>query len=178
VQVPRSQPSSAQIHAVYRDNVDAVFAFFAYTLDGSTAEELTAATFERVVRSWHRFDANRAAVRTWILAIARNILLDHHRRQRFRVGPSLDAAPELADRMVDHDHPGTSVLREEGLWRLLGPLSPRQREVLALEYGADLATRDIASCMGITESQVYDLRSRALRRLRDTVDRAGVMDTV
>jgi RNA polymerase sigma-70 factor (ECF subfamily) len=74
-----------------------VYAFFAYSVSHHVAEELTSATFERVVRSWGRFDPARSAQRTWILTIARNLLTDHYRQQRHRVGPSLDEHPELAE---------------------------------------------------------------------------------
>ncbi len=66
-----------ELRDVYRGNVSAVYAFFTYSVDAGTAEDLTAATFERVVRSWRRYDARRATVRTWVLVIARNILTDH-----------------------------------------------------------------------------------------------------
>jgi RNA polymerase sigma factor (sigma-70 family) len=80
----RSRPSKDELLAVYRENVNAVYAFFAYSVSHETAEDLTAATFERVVRSWARFDPDRAGPRTWVMAIARNQLSDHFRRQSHR----------------------------------------------------------------------------------------------
>src|SRR3712207_3487369 len=86
-----------ELHDVYRRHVAAVYAMLAYSVPADVAEDLTAATFERVVRHWSRFDPSRSSERTWILAIARNQLTDHLRRRAFRNGPSLDEHPELAE---------------------------------------------------------------------------------
>ena len=60
-----------------------VYGFLAYRLgDRDTAEDLTQATFERALRAWSRFDPRRASESTWLLAIARNLLIDHYRRDR------------------------------------------------------------------------------------------------
>src|SRR5437588_12613411 len=68
---------------VYQENVWRVYGFLAYQLrDRGLAEDLTQVTFERALRAWSRFDAARASEATWLLAIARNALIDHHRRRR------------------------------------------------------------------------------------------------
>src|SRR3954466_2732504 len=95
---------------VYRDNVKGVYAFFTYSVSRETAEDLTAATFERVVRSWARFDPEFATPRTWIMAIARNILADHFRRQSHRNAVSLDEHPALAASLATSDDPAAELL--------------------------------------------------------------------
>src|SRR5437660_8540838 len=68
---------------VYHEHVWRVYGFLAYRLrDRDLAEDLTQATFERALRAWSRFDPRRASESTWLLAIARNLLIDHHRRDR------------------------------------------------------------------------------------------------
>src|SRR5919206_4209906 len=100
-----SRPDRDELRQVYRDNVDAVYAFFAYSVSAQAAEDLTATTFERVVKSWRRFDPERAGVRTWIMAIARNLLADHFRRQAHRDAVSLDEHPALAASLAASDDP-------------------------------------------------------------------------
>jgi RNA polymerase sigma-70 factor (ECF subfamily) len=157
---------------VYRRNVSAVYAFFAYSVDAATAEDLTAATFERVVRSWRRYDERRASVRTWILVIARNLLADHFRRQSHRQGPSFDEHPALGGCTADEDDPAERCASVDAIKRWLLLLQPREREVLALRYGADLATGEIARCLGLSEANVHQIVSRALRRLRAILSEA------
>jgi RNA polymerase sigma-70 factor (ECF subfamily) len=154
----------------YRENVDAVYAFCAYSVDVTTAEDLTAATFERVVRSWRRFDSERASERTWILAIARNLLTDHFRRQGRARLVSVEEHPAVLDRLVDEKGPLEEELAREELERLLSPLSPRDREVLALRFGADLDGAEIAELLDLTTANVHQILSRSLRRLREVAD--------
>jgi RNA polymerase sigma-70 factor (ECF subfamily) len=167
-----------ELHEAYRGNVGAVYAFFTYSVDADTAEDLTAATFERVVRSWRRYRADRASVRTWVLVIARNILTDHFRRQRHRGGPSLDEHPALATWAAPDDDPARRWASIDAIKGWLRELQPREREVLALRYGADMPTDEIARCLGLSEANVHQIASRARRRLRaimgETTDGAGV----
>src|SRR4051794_32575045 len=69
--------------AVYDQHVWDVYGFLAYRVGlRQDAEDLTQLTFERALRAWGRFDPNRAAASTWLLAIARNVLIDHWRADR------------------------------------------------------------------------------------------------
>jgi RNA polymerase sigma-70 factor, ECF subfamily len=166
-----------ELHDVYRNHVSAVYALFAYYVSHDVAEDLTAATFERVVRNWSRFDPSRSSQRTWIFAIARNLLTDYFRRRSFRGGPSLDEHPELAERTAAIDDPVERQVTMETLKSWLGHLKPREREVVALRYGADLSTAEIARTLGVSEANVLQICSRALRRLREKLERAELRDT-
>ena len=144
-----------------------VYAFFAYSVDGATAEDLTSATFERVVRSWHRFDAERGSERTWILAIARNLLTDHYRRTGRAESVSVDEHPGLLEHLGAPDEALERPLSIEELKRWLEPLSAREREILALRYGADMEGVEIARLLDLTTANVHQILSRSLRRLRE-----------
>jgi RNA polymerase sigma-70 factor (ECF subfamily) len=175
--VGRTRPGADELEAVYREHVGAIYGFFSYSVGRDVAEDLTAATFERVVRSWNRFDASRSGERTWIYAIARNLLTDHLRRQRHRSGPSLDEHPALMDSIASADDAVQRTLDTDAVQRWLQQLRPREREVLALRYCVDLSVAEIARCMDLTEANVHQICSRALRRLRSTVrDRASAAD--
>jgi RNA polymerase sigma factor (sigma-70 family) len=163
------RPTVDELDAVYRAHVASIYGFFSYNVGRDVAEDLTAATFERVVRSWGRFDASRSTERTWIYAIARNLLTDHLRSQRHRSGPSLDEHPALLDNLASSEDPVQRTLGADAVSSWLGRLRPREREVLALRYCADLSVADIARIMDFTEANVHQICSRALRRLRSTV---------
>jgi RNA polymerase sigma factor (sigma-70 family) len=152
---------------VYEENVNAVYAFFAYSVSRDTAEDLTATTFERVVRCWSRYDAEQGSARAWIMAIARNALTDHYRRQAHRRTVSLDAHPALAESLVGSDDPAARCVSVELVRDWLGRLRPRERDVLALRFGADLTAAEIARQLDVSEANVHQISSRALRRLHD-----------
>lgn len=159
-----------ELHEVYRRNVSAVYAFFSYSVSADVAEDLTSATFERVVRSWLRFDPSRSSVRPWVFTIARNVLTDHYRRQSHRRGPSLDQHPALAASLAAPEDHARGWLGIQDIEDWLSHLRPREREVLALRYGADLSTDEIARCLGVSRANVHQISSRALRRLREIID--------
>lgn len=154
------------LRRVYREHVGAVYAFFGYAVDRAHAEDLTSATFERVLRAWSTFDPARAGERTWIMAIARNQLLDHYRRQRHRDAVSLDEHPLLLDSVVADDVLSDRLDQDE-VRSWLRDLPERDHAVLALRYGADLAARDIGGLLELSEANVHQILSRSLRKLRE-----------
>jgi RNA polymerase sigma factor (sigma-70 family) len=152
----------------YEDHVDRVYGFLAYRLGSRTdAEDLTQVTFERALRAWPRFNPRRATLATWLLAIARNALIDHARRERTR--PEGD---------VSHDDvPGGELPTAPGpeqetlgispeLAFALARLRKRDREVVALRFGADLTAAEIADLLDLSVANVQQILSRTLRRLR------------
>jgi RNA polymerase sigma-70 factor (ECF subfamily) len=143
-----------------------VYAFFAYSAPRSVAEDLTSTTFERVMRAWKSYDPEKASERTWILAIARNVLRDHFRRQRHRAGVSLDEHPEIAEALSVDDPEVERILSDDAVRAWLAPLSEREREVVTLRYAVELPAEEVAEVTGLSAANVHQIASRALRRLR------------
>lgn len=152
----------------YDDHVWDVYGFLAYrTGNRADAEDLTQLTFERALRAWNRFDPSRASLKTWLLTIARNLLIDEHRRARMApVRASLDdlgAREPAADDRYDLGLDGTLAAGLAGL-------SARDREILALRFGGDLDGPAIADVMDLSLSAVQQALSRSLRKLRAELD--------
>jgi RNA polymerase sigma-70 factor (ECF subfamily) len=168
-----------ELRRVYRAHVRAVFAMFAYTTGADVAEDLTSLTFEHVVRAWDRFDVRRGSERTWIIAIARNVLRDHFRRQTHPRPISTDEHPAVLDSLLASDEPLARLLTVEALKDWLGALGERDRLVLALRFGADLSAPEIAAATGLSVPNVHQIVSRSLKHLRVLAEpeRAGVSDS-
>jgi RNA polymerase sigma-70 factor (ECF subfamily) len=156
--------------AVYDDHVWDVFGFFGYRVrTREEAEDLTQATFERALRAWQRFDEKRATARTWLMSIAHNLLVDHYRRDR---SDRHDPVP-----VEDHQELDAGELLEESvlgissdLAEALQQLSDRDREVIALRFGGDLTGPEISEVTGLTLTNVQQILSRSLRRLREELE--------
>jgi RNA polymerase sigma factor (sigma-70 family) len=158
---------------IYDEHVWRVYGFFAYRLRSrADAEDLTQQTFERALGAWERYDESRgASVSTWLLVIARNLLVDHVRSARVdRAQPADDAdlatIPAAADRH--------SLGLAPDLERALAELGPRERELIALRFGGDLTGPEIAELMGLTLANVQQILSRSLRRMRASIERERV----
>jgi RNA polymerase sigma-70 factor (ECF subfamily) len=153
---------------VYEEQIWRVYGFFAYRLKSrQDAEDLTQYTFERAWRAWGRYDPARASVSTWLLVIARNLLLDHLRanstsRQRPATEGELEAITADPDRF--------SLGLEPEIERALSELGPRERELIAMRFGADLTGPEIAELTGLTLANVQQILSRALRRMRASIE--------
>src|SRR3954469_23153945 len=80
-----SEDSATAVARLFDEHVWDVYGFVAYRIGNrAEAEDLTQQTFERALKAWRRFDPSRAQPRTWLLAITRNLLVNHYRRDRSR----------------------------------------------------------------------------------------------
>jgi RNA polymerase sigma factor (sigma-70 family) len=153
---------------LYRSSRDDVYAYVASLLrDGPAAEEVTATTFERAYRKRRRFDPRRGEPRAWLFGIARNAALDELRRRGRQA--------ELAAEPADLDGAAVEASAEHSERRLalrdaLTRLEPRERELIALKFFAGLGNAEIASVLGVSESNAGTRLHRAVTKLREALD--------
>ena len=156
--------TEADWDVLYAEQLPRVYNFFRFRVgDGVVAEDLTSVTFEKAWVARHRYRRDLAAFSTWLLSIARNVAIDHYRKHRHH--EPLDAARDVADT----DTPETLAERRsdaERLARLLEGLPERERELIALKYGAGLTNRAIARHMRLSESNVGTILHRTTVELR------------
>jgi RNA polymerase sigma-70 factor (ECF subfamily) len=149
---------------VYAERLPGIYNYFRYRVgDGAVAEDLTSITFEKAWRARHRYRRDLAGFATWLTAIARNVAVDHYRAAR-RHAP-LEAAAEIAGGATPED---LAERRSDldRLGRLLEALPERERDLLALKYGAELTNRAIARMTRLSESNVGTLLHRTVQTLR------------
>lgn len=155
---------------IYDDEVWHVYGFFGYRVRSrELAEDLTQTTFERALKAWSRFDPARAGVRTWLLSIARNLLIDHYRREGSTHTESLMEG-EAGDAQVGGETDEIRLGVSPELESALATLGDRERELIALRYGGDLSGPEIAEITGLTLANVQQILSRSLRRLRAEIE--------
>ena len=156
-----------EFERLYAAEAQGLFAFLAYrTGDRSLAEDLLADAFERALRSRVKYDRRRGSAKTWLYAIALNLLRDHARRAAAesraleRTGAPGDAGEDPAFGGVEH---------RDTVQRALATLAPEEREAIALRFGADLTVPEIAAVLGEPLTTVEGRVYRALRKLRGTL---------
>jgi RNA polymerase sigma-70 factor (ECF subfamily) len=143
-----------------------VHGYLAYRLSSrADAEDLTQATFERAFKAWARYDPKRASVRTWLLTIAHNLLVDHFRQRASRPEAPLH---EGADSTAVEER--FSLGLDPALAGALEGLGERERELVALRFGGDLTGPEIAALTSLTLANVQQILSRALRKLRAALE--------
>ena len=170
--VPVAVDDAIDWDAVYREELSRVYGFHRYRVfDTATAEDLTSITFEKAWRARGRYRKDRAAVSTWLLSIARNVAIDHFRRAKARPEVPL-GDEEFPDRVTPEDQTARRADLER-LRSLVEGLAPRERELVALKYGAGATNRAIATLTGLSESNVGTILHRTIAALRAAWDEGG-----
>jgi RNA polymerase sigma-70 factor (ECF subfamily) len=150
---------------LYAAEAQGLFAFLAYrTGDRALAEDLLADAFERALRSRVKYDRKRGSEKTWLYAIALNLLRDHARRAvaEGRAYERVGVGPEGVDGF------GGVEARDE-IGRALQVLSGEEREAISLRFGAELTVPEIAVVLGEPLTTIEGRVYRALRKLREAL---------
>jgi len=163
-----------------------VYAFLLrLTGERTRAEDLVQETFLRLVKGAAAWEP-RAAVRTWLFTMARNLAVDAARRRAFRATESLDAPASDGERsrLVPPTATATGPAPDEAaeaarlrprLEAALAALPAEQREVFLLREHAGLSFPEIAEATGVNENTVKSRMRYALLALRQRLAAAGIV---
>ena len=151
-----------------------IYAFVAVRLsDREAAEDMTQTIFLRGLRglaSCH----DDAAFPAWIFTIARNSVIDHYRRARFRP----EAWPETFEPEDPDLTPEEVVLRRDDARTLQQArercLSDNERDLFDLLL-TDLNDKQIAEVLGRSHGAVRVAHHRLMRKLRDCLRPLGLL---
>lgn len=155
----------AEFERLYAEHARQLLKFFAFrTGDRALSEDLLADTFERVLTSRRGFDRRKATEKTWLYAIALNLLRDHARRAA--VGSRVLEQVAAGAQMGASDGELGAVERRDAIERALVCLSADEREAIALRFGAALTVPEMAKLTGEKLTTVEGRVYRALRKLK------------
>jgi RNA polymerase sigma factor (sigma-70 family) len=136
-----------------------VLAYLRAMVGPGDADDCFQETFMAALRSYETLDG--ANPRAWVMTIARNKAIDHHRAAGRRAIPKGDDLPEVpAPAKPEHD---------PELWAAVAELPERQREAVGLRFAADLKYREIARTMDTSEEAARRSVHEGLKKLRDSV---------
>lgn len=158
--LPRRDPFERPEELIRR-----VYAYVAYRIgSGADAEDVTSEAFARALRYRESFDESRGDAGAWLIGIARRCVASH-------LADSRAAAPEPPPDVAALADVAERAAERVDLARAVSRLSDRDRELVALRYGADLTARQIGELLGSTPNAVEVALHRALGRLRETLER-------
>jgi RNA polymerase sigma-70 factor (ECF subfamily) len=143
----------AAVHAYVRRRVG----------DAGRAEDLTQEVFLRAWRKAGTYDAERAEVRGWLLAIARNLVIDTYRADAAR--PRVVGSDDLLGSLPAPDDTEAAV----AAWSMsdaLRRLSPQHRDVLLCLYYRRWTLAQTSEHHGVPVGTVKSRSTYALRALR------------
>lgn len=153
----------------YREYLPRILNFMRLRVgDEALAQDLTAATFEQALAHLDQL-RSPGAFGGWLFRIARNQVAQYYRRRRANV--SLEA---LADQPDDAPSVEAQAEHSEELAWLLAAvrtLPEREQEIIGLKFLGGLNNRQIGQAMGLRPGHVAVILYRAIRRLRDLVEK-------
>ncbi len=159
---------SESFASLYERTFPKVYAYALSLLrDRAAAEDVTAQAFERAYRKRRSYRASRGSLDAWLFGIVRNAALDELRRRKRRA--TLEVEPADLAAPGAHDHVELT-LRREAVRAALADLDGQARDLIALKFGGGLSNAEIASVLGVSESNVGTRLHRALTRLREACD--------
>lgn len=169
--------ASGLVRAVQDEYAGALF-LFAYRALGnpSDAEDVVQEVLVRVWRGARRYDPERGTVSTWLFTIARNVVIDHRRRQRARPQVAGDAQLDGLDG-TPADDDTTAFDRALEAWQMaeaMRRLTPEHREVIVETYYRDCSVAQAAAHLGIPTGTVKSRLYYGLRNLREVLQQMGV----
>lgn len=151
---------------LYDRYVTGVFRYL-YARVGNTqlAEDLTADTFLRALRSLHTFEWKGKDFAAWLTTIARNLMNDHFKSRRTRTEFATDVFPDRADNGRGPEGDVLASLSNAELMQAVAGLPADQRDCVLMRFIQELSIAETAQVLGRSEGAIKQLQLRAVRSL-------------
>lgn len=164
---------------LYNEYAPAIYRLcYSLLLNAQDAEDVLQETFVYAFRNLHRYDAVRAAFKTWLYTIALSRCRNLYRRKRLPLlNFSLLLSPDLPS--PQSELPETLLAERDlhaALVTALKELSPTLREAVILRYGHGLTYREMAAVLGCPQKTAESRVRLAHERLRGLLDSETVLE--
>jgi RNA polymerase sigma-70 factor (ECF subfamily) len=134
------------------------------------AEDVVQDAFIRAWRHAGRWQPGRAAFSTWLYRVVVNLAIDLKRRPR---NDALDDVAEPVDETPDAEAELARQQQVQAVAAASATLPDRQRQAIALCFGAGLSNKAAADIIGVSVKALESLLIRAKRSLREAVAAQG-----
>lgn len=163
---------------IYNANYKMILGFVIRKVnDLQLAEELTNDIFMKVYNHLHNFDSKKSAMKTWIMNITSNTVIDYYRKKKLDTislnkdnDNGEDKSTSLIDKLVCHIPTPYQTLdskeRMNKIDRVIAELSNSEFEVAYYYFKEELTYQEIADVMKINLGTVKAKLSRARKSLQ------------
>jgi RNA polymerase sigma-70 factor, ECF subfamily len=165
------------VRSVHAQHAGALFVFaYRATGDRGVAEEIVQDTLVRAWQHADRFDPAQGSLGTWLFAIARNLVVDAHRRRSARP----QAVASLDDEAAQLHAPVEAGQLDRAMeaWQVadaLQRLTPDHRAAIVETYYRGASIAEAAATLGVPEGTVKSRLYYGLRSLRLVLEEMGVI---
>jgi RNA polymerase sigma-70 factor, ECF subfamily len=138
-------------------------------------EDVVGETFLRAVRGVGSFEGDERGFRAWLFTLARNRIVDEHRklvRRRTELLP-VEVLVEIGPH-ADAETEAMRALVEDRVRSVLDRLTPDQRDVLLLRIFGGLTIEEVATVVRKKQGAVKALQARGIAAIRKEIDLGAV----
>lgn len=155
----------AALHSLYETYYPKVYNYaFLQMGDVQAAEDLASDVMLKMLESIKKYQFKGLPFSAWVFRIARNRLIDLHRKRRRR--GEVDLSETLAGTLAS-PHALAELAIERGQIQVaLRYLTDEQRQVIVLKFIQGFDNRSVGKIMGRSEGAIKSLQHRALGALR------------
>ena len=140
-----------------------VYAYVAYRIGaGHDAEDVTSTAIERALRYRSSYDPRKGDALGWVIGIARTCVNDHLRERM--------SSAQLDETLAAPLNLEADVVQRLDVAAAVATLDERDRDLIALRYGADLSTREIGRLLDMRANAVDVALHRSRERLRPELE--------
>jgi RNA polymerase sigma-70 factor (ECF subfamily) len=144
--------------------------------DVQQAEDLASEVLLRMLESLKGYRFRGLPLSAWVFRIARNCLIDLHRRRKRR--PEVGLFEGIPDAEDNPPLAAERAMTQAELRRALVHLTEEQRQVIILKFIQGMDNATVARILGRSQGAVKSLQHRALVSLKKILSREGTLDDV
>lgn len=159
VEIAKQNPKAYE--GLYKKYADKVFNYFWYRTghDKALAEDLMQETFLKAFQNLSKFRIRGYSYLTYLLTIARHLLIDHYRKP---TSVPIEDVEDIPYEVTDEIERKSDA---EALWHAIQDLPASNRDVLLMRYQDEKSIKDIATITESTENAVKLNLSRTRKKL-------------
>lgn len=153
------------IHAIYQTYYPKIYNYaFMQMGDVQAAEDLASDVMLKMIEKIETYKFKGLPFGAWVFRIARNRLIDLHRRRKRR--GEVDLSETIATAVANPQVLAERALERGQIQVALKHLTPEQRQVIVLKFIEGFDNRSVGKIMGRSEGAIKSLQHRALGALR------------
>jgi RNA polymerase sigma-70 factor (ECF subfamily) len=155
---------------IYERYLPGIYSYaLAHTGSAEDAADLSQQVFTQAFAALPRYRQQEVPISIWLFRIARNLMIDFHRRYHPTVAWQI--LPDAIHPAAAEDVEATVIRREAsaGLLEVLAQLEPQVKDLLVLRFAAGLKVREITSVLDRSEAAIRSQLRRTLLALREYI---------
>ncbi|MBP9758502.1 RNA polymerase sigma factor [Candidatus Dojkabacteria bacterium] len=143
------------------------FIFLRVNKNREIAEDILQETFLKAFKYKDKYNPELANEKTWLIAIAKNLVTDYYKGRYKYVGEKLEDFVDYKDESVSLEESVDEKLEYESVVKALDLLSDKDRELIILRYINELELEEISKILEMSYDNVKVSVHRAVVKLRE-----------